>query len=464
MHRLWPQTLSGRLAFILIAGMLLSQLITGTVWFDARYGRVAEIPVRAGGARIADIAKLLDIVSVDQRPALIDKLNARDVKVSLVAAPEVRADDDGAGRFSDVMFDGVLRQQLGSDAVLRTWPVTLRDDDGDEVGLLSLFRSHSPEADVAADVRLGDGSWVRIAVTAGQAGLDLEPGAALTDYFVRIYLLRILAVVMVAMVAVRIAVRPLEKLSEAADRLGRNIDSPALAEEGSREVRRAAAMFNLMQRRLIDSIRERTRFLAAISHDLRSPITRLRLRAESIDDHALRERLRGDLGDMESMIASTLDFVRGIDVNEGRQHIDLDTLVRAVAEDAVETGGVVEVSGHAARTLFGYPRSLRRCLQNLVENAVRYGGQTTVVLSEHGEGVQIVVQDKGPGIPAHLLDRVMEPYFRVEPSRSRSTGGTGLGLAIAQTIAAAHQGQLTLENAREGGLRAVLFLPRWAQG
>ncbi|WP_454722489.1 MULTISPECIES: ATP-binding protein [Cupriavidus] len=458
MRRLWPQTLSGRLALILVAGMMLSQLVTGTVWFDARYGRVAELPVRIGGARIGDIARLLEITPAGQRPALMARLAAPDVTIGPVPAPTPEA-EPGAPRFSDTIFEQVLRHRLGAAAELHAYPVTLHDDDGEPAGLLALLRASFPTADLAADVRLTDGNWFRIAVTAGQAGQDLQPGAAFADYFVRIYLLRILVVAGIAVLAVRIAVRPLEKLSEAAERLGRNINSPPLAPEGSREVRRAASTFNLMQQRLIDGIRERTRFLVAISHDLRSPITRMRLRTESIRDGALRERFRADLEEMEAMIASTLDFVRGIEVEENRQQIDLDTLVRAVAEDAAEAGGEVRVTGHATRLLHGYPRSLRRCLQNLVENAVRYGGPTTVILRELAEGIQIVVQDNGPGIPPELLGRVFEPYFRVEASRARATGGTGLGLAIAQTIAAAHEGKIVLENVAAGGLRATLFLP-----
>ncbi|WP_140413475.1 ATP-binding protein [Pandoraea sp. PE-S2T-3] len=476
----WPRTLSGRLALILVVGMLATQLVTGTVWFDARYGRVAEVPVRTGGARIADAVKLFDVVPVTERAALMERLRAAGIDVRPIDVPTPA---HAMEHFSDDLFDGVLRAQLGPDHPFVARPVVLYDDASEPLTLATLLRAHAPTAHLAADVKLRDGQWLSVAVVAGQAGLDLRPGAAFADYFVRIYLMRILAVVLIAVVAVRIALRPLARLSAAADRLGRDIHSPPLDETGPAEVQRAAQTFNAMQRSLIDAMQARTAFLASVSHDLRSPLTRLRLRAETLAEPKQRERFRHDLMEMEAMIAASLDHVRGVPSGEALRDVDIDALLRAVAEDARETGGDVRVreqsTAGGAGLVRGYPRTLRRCLQNLVDNAVRHAGgcRLSANLSPQGTHLEIVVDDRGPGIPEAELAAAVEPFVRTgaarhdTPSADAATlapgmqeipegvDGVGLGLAIARTIAQAHDGTLMLSNRPGGGLRAVLSLP-----
>lgn len=448
--------------------MLATQLVTGTVWFDARYGRVAEVPVRSGGARIADAVKLFDVVPRAERPALMERLRAVGVDVHDVPGPSA---PQRMEHFSDDLFDNVLGMQLGDHAYVAQ-PVLLRDDNGTQLGLGGLLRARAPTAHLSADVQLRDGQWLSLAVDAGQAGLDLRPGAAFADYFLRIYLMRIFAVVLIAVVAVRIALRPLARLSAAADRLGRNLNSAPLDETGPDEVRQAAQTFNAMQRSLIDAMRERTAFLAAISHDLRSPLTRLRLRAETLADATQRDRFRHDLIEMEAMIAASLDHVRGVPSGEPLRDIDVDALLRAVAQDASETGGDVEVSGTFDGTVRGYPRTLRRCVQNLVDNAVRHAGacRLSALSADHGTFIEIVVDDRGPGIPEARLGLVTQPFVRGhaddvdggahdDAAAGDGPDGAGLGLAIARTIAQAHGGELHLRNRTGGGLRAVLRLP-----
>ncbi|VVD68567.1 Osmolarity sensor protein EnvZ [Pandoraea pneumonica] len=480
----WPRTLSGRLALILVVGMLATQLVTGTVWFDARYGRVAEVPVRTGGARIADAVKLFDVVPVTERAALMARLRAAGIDVQPIGVP---APARTMEHFSDDLFDGVLRAQLGDEHPFVARPVVLYDDASEPLTLSTLLRANAPTAHLAADVQLRDGQWLSLAVVAGQAGLDLRPGAAFADYFVRIYLMRILAVVLIAVVAVRIALRPLARLSDAADRLGRDIHSPPLDETGPAEVQRAAHTFNAMQRSLIDAMQARTAFLAAVSHDLRSPLTRLRLRAETLAEPTQRERFRHDLMEMEAMIAASLDHVRGVPSGEALREIDVDALLRAVAEDARETGSDVRVREQSVAAdvalVRGYPRTLRRCVQNLVDNAVRYAGgcRLSANLSPLGTHLEVVVEDRGPGIPEAELSAAVEPFVRAGGGRRGASSGVeaasfgpdspesaegvdgvdgvGLGLAIARTIAQAHDGTLMLSNRPGGGLRAVLSLP-----
>ncbi len=208
-------------------------------------------------------------------------------------------------------------------------------------------------------------------------------------------------------------------------------------------------------------MRNAQRFLTAVSHDLRSPLTRLRLRAEMLPDAQWRERLRGDLDEMEAMVRATLDAVQGVEVTETRHEIDLDSMLEGLAADAREAGRTVTIDGRAGRPLAGYPRNLKRCLQNLLDNAIRYGEEAAVHVTDEGRSVRIVVSDRGPGIADEaMLERVFEPYFRISTSRNEASGGTGLGLTIARSVAAAHGGTLTLRNRADRGLDAELVLPR----
>jgi signal transduction histidine kinase len=273
----------------------------------------------------------------------------------------------------------------------------------------------------------------------------------------------LIAVLAVSLIAVRSMTRPLKTLASAAEQLGENIDRPPLDESGPVEVSRAARAFNTMQQRISRLIAERARVFAAMSHDLKTPITRLRLRAELLDDPVLRSKFEHDLVEMEQMVASALDLVRGMDRQEPLQPVDLPSLLESIAEDAKVGGGVVEVRGKVATPYQGRPQALKRCFGNLVQNAVKYGGSATVSVTEAADAYEIRVRDRGPGIPEHELDKVFDPFYRLERSRNRETGGTGLGLTIAKNIVGAHGGALVLRNVAEGGLEARVTLPRRAQ-
>ena len=273
------------------------------------------------------------------------------------------------------------------------------------------------------DLRLPDGRWLQVDAREEQGWTSTSPLDLLFDYVMRIYLLRVLVLVVIALVAVRLAIRPLNALAKAAEALGRDIQRPPLSESGPTEVRRAAQAFNAMQQRLIANIAERTRFLAAISHDLRSPITRLRLRTEMLDDNRTKERFRSDLEEMEHMVSSTLDFVSSGEINEARQNIDINALLQSLQADLEDVGHSVRIEGRAKQPLPGYARSLKRCVQNLLENAVRYGCDVVVRVEDQAGSLKIVISDRGPGIPQEQLEQVMEPFYRVEGSRNAETGG-----------------------------------------
>lgn len=270
----------------------------------------------------------------------------------------------------------------------------------------------------------------------------------------------LVSVAVLAAWAVRALTRPLAVLADAAAELGRNIHRPPLVEHGPLEVRRAAQAFNTMQDRLIRYIQDRDRILAAISHDLKTPITRLRLRAEMLDDSPLREKFQADLDDMQHMAQASLDFLRGGEDSEPMAPIDLNALLESLQEDAEDIEREVLIEGVADQPLRCRPLALKRCLTNLVDNALKYGRDATIAVMDSSTRLILAIRDHGPGIPETELQRVFEPFYRLENSRSRDTGGTGLGLSIARNIARAHGGELTLRNLPQGGLEALLELPR----
>ncbi len=276
-----------------------------------------------------------------------------------------------------------------------------------------------------------------------------------------INLMVLMAVLIAALyVATRGITRPLRRLARAAEMMGRGSRSPPLPQSGARELREAARAFNSMQERLHRYLDSRTAVLAAMSHDLKTPLTRLRLQVETlIEDPAVRERLGRELDEMEGMVRGALALFRGQDEQEAPELTDIDALIESVRQGFAEMGNDVQVSGHANGPLSARPQALKRCLTNLVSNAVKFGERARLEVRD-GAVLSIVVSDEGPGIAPPYLERVFEPFFRLETSRNRDTGGTGLGLSIARDVAQAHGGTLQLRNRPQGGLEAELRLPR----
>lgn len=304
-------------------------------------------------------------------------------------------------------------------------------------------------------LRQGERQMMRRMMHEGQRHMADLPGL-----FGPHLLLTLVAVIAVSLVAVRLVTRPLQNLAEAADAFGGDLDSPPLPETGPTETRRAAEAFNRMQERLRRLIAERGRALAAVSHDLRTPLTRMRLRAELVDDEALRAQINADIDDMQAMVESTLDYLRGLRENEPPQSIDMEALLASMVADEQALGRQVTLTGKVVTPYFGRLSLLKRALGNLIDNAVKYGQSARVIIDDDPRELRLIVDDRGPGIPAADLARVVEPYVRLEGSRSRETGGVGLGLSIALDAARTHGGSLRLENRAEGGLRATLSLPR----
>jgi signal transduction histidine kinase len=269
-----------------------------------------------------------------------------------------------------------------------------------------------------------------------------------------------LIVVGLVLWATRRSVRHLPRFAEAAEALGRNAAAPPLAETGPREVRRAAAAFNEMARRIRAYLDERTHMLAAVSHDLRTQLTRLAMRLEYVSDANQQARAREDVAQMTRLLDSVLAFSREDRAEEPLISIDIGTLLDTLADDERGLGHRADYHGPIHCAIDGRPTALRRAFTNLIDNAVRYGGEADITLSSDDARVVVEIADRGPGIPAHDRERVLQPFQRLEPSRNRTTGGTGLGLAIAHTVVRRHGGSLTFGERAGGGLIVRVELNR----
>jgi signal transduction histidine kinase len=264
------------------------------------------------------------------------------------------------------------------------------------------------------------------------------------------------------LLALRRVTRPLEQMAQAALALGQELKQTPFEESGPKEIRAVARALNVMQLRLQEYVRERTTTLATLSHDLKTFITRLRLRSELLPHSQHRDRLVGDLGDMAAMVNATLEYLNGIDPDRGRAQFDVTALVESIRTDAEDMGWTVTVFGTGREPFCGNVQDLRRCLMNLVENAVKYGGRASIYLEDSSAQLTIAVCDPGPGIALEEQERVFEPFYRGHTSRNCQVAGTGLGLNIARTIARGHGGDVVLQHEPERGFCAVLRLPRFA--
>ena len=469
--RLMPKSLFGRLALVLLAGLILAQLVGTAILFHERGQRLTQSSGLHSAGRIAEIVRLLDAADATGRRRLATILDTPPMRVSLTTAPwptnEHTSEEKTAGRFR-----ARLEKLLGARYPVRV-AVSDRAPVADEhnrgsMGMMCRggMGMHRPGHNMGtgilppealtffAQVQLADGSWVTF-----ENQIPKEVFTGTTELLLMLAVL-LFAVVTLSLIAVRWVTRPLSMLAEAADELGRDIDRPALSESGPIESRQAARAFNTMQTRLKRYIDDRTRLLSAVSHDLKTPITRLRLRAELLDDDSLRDSFVKDLDEMQVMAAETLGFLRGMESKEVMAPVDIGALLESLKVDAEVLNHKVEVTAAELAPYPARPLALKRCLNNLIDNAVKYGGRALVTATDSAESLTITVADDGPGIPEAELEQVFEPFYRLEGSRSRDTGGTGLGLSLARNIALAHGGELRLQNRPEGGLEAVLTLPR----
>ena len=479
--RLLPRSLFARMVLILLGGLVVAQLLSLAVHWRER----GEIIMRAMGMRsaqrIADVAKLLDSIAPAERRKIVSVFSSPLLRIALDGqrlAPEA---GDAEKEDQAAQYAAVLQRALGEG-----FSIVVNVTDAPPRG------APGPGYGMGPGMMGGPGKWGPNAGGPGQigpgafgpgmhrsAGVSLVVQARLHDgtlvtfdfrqpsesvswpYRLLLSLMVLLAVVFaVTLFAVRWVTRPLKTLAEAAQNLGEDINRPPLDEQGPLEVSRAAHAFNTMQQKLVKFISDRTRIFTAMSHDLKTPITRLRLRTEMLDDAELRAKFANDLQEMEAMVGAALDFMRGLDHQEPVRPVDVMALLESLQADAREIGSDVRIEGAVRAPYHGHAQALKRCLSNLIDNAVKYGKSATISVEDSAGQLRICVRDEGPGIPEAELERVFDPFYRLEGSRTRSTGGTGLGLTIARNIAQAHGGELVLRNRPAGGLEAVLTLPR----
>ncbi|MFA6311611.1 MAG: ATP-binding protein [Sterolibacterium sp.] len=464
-----PQSLFGRLALILFGGLLIAQLLSAAINFAERDRMILRASGMQSAQRVADVVRLLDSLNDPERQRIAGILSVPPLVVTLMPAP---SEDAATAASTDsahlLMYTAVLRAALGNDREMRitqneaavaAWrPGYFRERRGAMAGGHPLPPDMQRRAPgglfFQTQVRLLDGGWVQFHARVPQEAASL-PWRLLLNLVVLL-----VAVSLLSLLAVRWVTRPLHVLASAADELGRDIHRPPLPEGGPIEVRRAAHAFNTMQTRLVRYIEDRTRILAAMSHDLKTPITRLRLRAEMLEDEDLRQRFEKDLMEMEAMVGETLDFMRGLDSREPPQPIDMMAMLESLQADNEEMGRAVHIDGSATAPFVGAPQMLKRCLTNLLDNALTYGKRARIGIEDTPDELLIRIRDEGPGLPEAELEKVFEPFYRLESSRNRATGGTGLGLSIARNIARAMGGDLRLRNHPDGGLEALLSLPR----
>ncbi|MDB5774420.1 MAG: histidine kinase [Herbaspirillum sp.] len=453
-------SIANRVFLILLAGILAAT--AATIWLSAeeRQNAVRELRNQHTADRVEQIVDVLDDATPGARRVILDAAPNFGFEARL-AAGRAPADDDNPELLA------ALKAQLGNNRHI----VISRASDCD----ISPSERAAPGAPASSDssanpavppetcrliyVRLHDGALLTLKLDPPRSRLQL-PSARSRSIVSGPYLLLFLALIaLLAYAVARMTARPIKQLAVAAGELGRDIDQPPLPERGPVEIRTAATAFNLMQARIRRQIQHRTHMLAAITHDLQTPLTRLRLRLEKVGDAELRDKLVGDLSHMQQMVREGLDLARSMDSSEAMQRLDIDSLLDSVCADATDAGMEVTQSGRSHASILAQPNGLRRCLTNLVDNAIKYGQSAAVSIAIENGKVAIRIRDHGNGIPADQLDAVFEPFFRLETSRSRDTGGTGLGLTIARNIAENHGGTLTLSNCTDGGLQACLSLP-----
>lgn len=445
--RFWPDTVASRAILILVAALLAFHMLgywafrVGVESFASagRDGSLAEriVSIKRAIASLADAAER-DRVAHDLSSASLD---VHWSKVSLVLGSAPANERTRA-------LEARLKEHA-PDLAAASFRVGQADD-----GSLPAGAANADRHIMLVSIRLDDGSWVNFSSSALGAAQHLDWGLT------AIMICFAVGIVVVALLLLRWATRPLRDLALAAERFSLDQVPQPLPEGGPAEVRRAARAFNTMRERIQRLVTERMQAMAAVSHDLRTPITRLRLRSELLDDDATRRLIDADLGEMAEMIDSTLEYLRGGVSSEATRRIDLASIIETIVDEHADQGHRVTLSGLSSAPILGQVLPLKRAFSNVIGNAIKYGACATVGIAEADGRFLVTIEDEGPGIPPADLERVFQPFVRLEESRGRETGGSGLGLTIAQSVVRSHDGRIALENGAGGGLRVTVSLPR----
>lgn len=430
-----PRTIASRLYLILFSGLLIAHGLSFGLLFYERYEAASSMLLTNLQQDVVVAVNLLDHLPAEERASWLPMLRRRTFQYLLGAG------QDGGPLASDTAreMSGAIAAALGP-----RYPLTANAVGADP----ERFQVH---------LRLGDGSAMAI---------EVQPSVMpLARWLPYVFVSQLALLLLCTWLAVRLATRPLQRLATAAQTLNPG-GGERLQEGGPSEVAHAVAAFNAMQDRIAQYMQQRVQILAAVSHDLQTPITRMQLRAETMDDDAVRDKMIDDLGQMQQLVREGIAYARSAHgATEAPARIDLDALLDSLVCDYQDTGRAVSLHGRIGHPFRTRPNALRRIVGNLVDNALKYAGAAELeVGADATGGVRIDVRDRGPGIPAAQLGQVMEPFYRLETSRNRDTGGTGLGLAIAQQLAASIGATLSLRNRDGGGLEASLRFEPAANG
>jgi signal transduction histidine kinase len=435
----WPEGLAGRVAVVLALALVGVQLLTLPFFLKEQASAASALYQSSTVDRIAHVIRLFEPMSAEQRRQLLPAVNSPSLSLDLFF--QLRADEKSAQEAPELARS--LAAVLHRDVIIkRVDPV--------ETAAYELFPTQQR---IAIWVPLSDQSWLRFSTSSAlrSQGWVLHVSAQL--------LLICIILVLFAMLAARQITRPIRTFASAAERLGTDVNAPPIEERGSRELRSATRAFNTMQLRLQRYVEDRTRMLAAISHDLRTSLTRLRLRTEFIADEQQRHKAELDLQQMEEMLGATLSFARDDADQEPPVNLDIAKLLHTLCDDMNDMGKEVEYLGPEALSCCARPIALQRAIGNVLMNAADYGGSTKLHLESTEHSISIKITDQGPGIPEDQMEAVFEPFVRLDKARNRSLGGSGLGLAIARSVMRSHGGDIRLSNLPAGGLCVLMTLP-----
>src|SRR5471030_2696110 len=474
--RLLPQSLLGRLSAVMVVGVLLTQLVGNVIWAAQRR---AESEVEVGTASLhlahsaASAMRFFISLPPNYRPLIIQQFRemaGTRFLVNINHAP-VNVAEIHPQVLSDIALKQIratLKENLPNVSNLRlafAWPDKLVvSDDGATINDLPdswvqhiVLTKPVPAPILLIQAEMEPGNWLYLA-TLMPNPYFLESGNPLTRDRLLVQALSLAAVLLLCILVVRWITRPLAALSEAAAAFGQDERAPPLPETGSREFINTARAFSAMRERIQRYIEDRERLFISISHDLRTPITRLKLRSELLDDEALRNEFEEDLDELDMMVKGALQCVKDSDIHENPAEIKLDALLGRLVRSARLAGHEVGYA-ESGLTVRAKPLALKRAIGNLLDNALYYGDRAEISVSSEPDAVAIAVRDHGPGVPEDAFASLFDPYVRLAHGREQNDAGMGLGLGIARSVIEAHGGQLLLENHPEGGLSATIRLP-----
>jgi signal transduction histidine kinase len=427
----WPRTLASRLSLIFLVSLVIAHGLSFGLQFYERYQSAKTLMLGNLEQDLSTTLAVLERLPAEERQAWLPRFVHPNYRYQL---------DEGQ--------PGTPLDMAAPPEFVRSMEATLGREYNLNYTQLADLRPH-----YQAHLRLHDGSPLTI---------DVRPSISpLSPWLPLVLVGQLLLLLGCTWLAVRTAIRPLTHLSKAVDTLDPNGGGMRLDESGPVEVAYAAVAFNTLQARIAAHVKERMQLLAAISHDLQTPITRMKLRAELMEDSLEKDKLWNDLSEMQHLVQEGVAYARSMDSStEVSRRIDVQAFLQSLVFDYLDTGKIVRLDMASETVLETRPHALRRLLVNLVDNALKYASDVEIAVFRPGSGhLAIHILDRGPGIPDELLDEVLKPFYRLESSRNRDTGGTGLGLAISQQLAMSLQGSLVLHNREGGGLCAQLTLP-----